>query len=110
VLVAEGDPNEGTLDDGADVYAAGVLRGGSEREELELLPGAVYGGGVYCLGGVYWSGGPPLDILCIPMLLDKLIVPVGAAEDELSGFTSEQGLATRRIGVHTCGCWAAPRN
>jgi hypothetical protein len=44
------------------------------------------------------------------MLLDKLIVPVGAAEDELSGFTSEQGLATRRIGVHTCGCWAAPRN
>jgi hypothetical protein len=100
------------MDDGADVYAAGVPRGGSERVELELLPGAVYGGGVYCPGGVYWLGGPPLDILCMPIVLDKLIVPVDAdaAEDELSGFTSEQGLATRRIGVHACGCLAAPRN
>jgi hypothetical protein len=95
VLVAEGVPDEGKLDDGADVYAAGVLSEGSEREEAGLLPGAVYGGGVYCPGGVYWSGGPPLDILCTPILLDQLIVPVGAAEDELSGFTSEQGLATR---------------
>jgi hypothetical protein len=109
-LVAEGEPDESTLDDGADVYAAGVLSEGSKGEEIELLPVAVYGGGVYCPDGVYWSGRPPLDILCIPILLDRLIVPVGAAEDELSGFTSEQGLATRRIGVHACGCWAAPRN
>jgi hypothetical protein len=35
-LVAEGDPDEGTLDDCTDVYPAGVLIGGSEREELEL--------------------------------------------------------------------------
>jgi hypothetical protein len=41
VSVAEGEPDEGTLDDGADVYAAGVLSEGGEREETELLPGAV---------------------------------------------------------------------
>ena len=70
----------------------------------ELLPGAVYA------GGVYWSGGPPLDMLCIPVLLERLIVPVGAGEDQLSGCTSSQGLAMRRIGVHACGCWAEPRN
>ena len=43
-------------------------------------------------------------MLCMPILVERPIVPVGAAEDELSGFTSSQGLATRRIGVHTCGC------
>jgi hypothetical protein len=37
VFVAEGDPDEGALDDGADVYAAGVLTGGNERDEVELL-------------------------------------------------------------------------
>ena len=36
-VVAEGDPEEGTLDDCADVYPAGVLRGGNEREDDELI-------------------------------------------------------------------------
>lgn len=69
----------------------------AEGTSEELLPGGVYDGGVYCPGG-------PLDMLCMPILLEILTVPVGVAEDELSGFTSEQGLATRRIGVQTCGC------
>jgi hypothetical protein len=69
----------------------------------ELLAGAIYGGGEYCPGG-------PLDMLCIAILVDRPIVPVGAAEDELSGFTSSQALATRRIGLHDCWESAVPRN
>lgn len=48
---------------------------------------------MYCLGG-------PLDMLCILMLLNTLIVPVRIADVELNGFTSEQGLARKRIGAH----------
>ena len=70
----------------------------AEGTTEDLLPGVVYN------GGVYWSGGPPLDMLCMPILDETLIVPVGATDDELSGCTSSQGLATRRIGVQVCGC------
>jgi hypothetical protein len=69
----------------------------------KLLAGAVCGGGEYCPGG-------PLDMLCIPILVERPAVPVGAAEDELSGLTSSQALAIRRIGPQ--GGWdvAEPRN
>lgn len=70
----------------------------AEGTTEELPRGVVYG------GGVYWSGGPPFDMLCMPILDERLIVPVGATDDELKGCTSSQGLATRRIGVQVCGC------
>lgn len=60
---------------------------------------------------MYWSGGPfdMLDI--IPMLDERLMVPVGKIDDdELNGFTSAQGVATRRIGVHESGDSESPRN
>lgn len=61
---------------------------------------------------MYWSGGPPFDMLdIIPILDERLIVPVGAiVEDELNGLTSAQGVATSLIGVHASGDSTSPRN
>jgi hypothetical protein len=61
-------------------------------------------------GGGETSPGGALDMLCMPMLVEIGTVPVDKIEDELSGFTSSQDLATRRIGLHESCDATGPRN
>jgi hypothetical protein len=63
----------------------------------------VYGGGETSPDGA-------LDMLCIPTLVEIATVPVDKIEDELSGLTSSQGLATRWTGAHESCDSAGPRN
>jgi hypothetical protein len=51
-------------------------------------------------------------MLCIPMLVEILTVPVRVADtdEELSGLTSSQGLAFTRIGAHNPGRSSGPMN
>jgi len=59
---------------------------------------------VYCPGG-------PFVVLCVPTPVEVLIVPVGAADEELlSGLTSSQGLAANRIGAHSSDGATGPMN